>query len=974
MSMLGLFEGPAPRVRNAPPSAAFLDLLRDRMIAELKNPDDPFALADALVLVNNRRAGRVLQQSFAARESAALLPAIRPLGDLDDDADVWGPDPASFDAPPAIDPLRRRLELAALLRKRVQVEGGVDDPVLALATADELCKLLDGAAIAENVDWSLLPGLVGEKDLAAHWLRSARFLEIITQYWPQRLGDELMDRRARNTRLLNALADQWTKEPPQTPIIIAGSTGSVPAVRRLMKVVASLPRGVVVLPGLESDLDDAAWKGITPQHPQFALRETVNEIGLDRREVVTLAGCEENERAAARRALLREALAPADITADWLSRLEHAAKPFGDRFAAAATQDLTLCEAASEDEEASIAALALRGSLEEPGRTAALVTSDPRLAARVAAKLKRWDIHADLSAGTPLSATAPGLLLTLLAALAGDDGDPVALAALAQHPLSATNGTPGARALIDIYLRGARKYRDLATIGRTPHKRAADAQPAIAAIANALTPLKTLLGVGDVTLDAFANALVESAELICAPVSPWQGRAGDEANKFLRALVDSGNALGPIAQLPRLLTALMSSNSVPPDGDDDPRIAIWGPLEARLQRRDVIVLGGLNEGQWPAPPPDDPFLSRPLRDKLGLPPLDAQIGLAAHDFAQLANAPRVVLTRSTRVDGAPSVASRWVWRLLAVARAAGADLQPIAGEDLAAWARALDAPRIVAPAPRPNPKPAAKDLRIASLSVTDVEHLVRDPYAIFAKRILGLTRKDSIGLRPGPAERGSAAHDALEKFQKLAEANASPEALLDCLDDALAAAGFAPERRAGDRARLEPAARAFVEWNAARRGVERHLEIDAKLDLGGATLTGRADRIDIKNGRADIIDYKTGAPPTDKMIQAGFAAQLLLEAAILEAGAFVDAPAATAEELIYWRFAANNFGPRIINAGADSVEAGRTALAELKKRLAHYADPRHGFVSQIKPQHVTDEGDYDHLARRAEWEDFGAGE
>ena len=974
---LGLFEGATPRVRAAPPSAPLLDLLAERIISELARPDEPFAITDTLILLPNRRAARGLMASFAARQEAALLPTIRPLGDLDDDPDVWGADPASFDAPPAIDPLRRRLELAALLRAKARAEGGADDPLLAIAAADELCKLLDAAASAGPIDWTGLPALVADKDLAAHWARSSQFLEIIAKFWPAHLeGQGLMDPAARRTRLLESLADQWTAQPPETPIVIAGSTGSVAAVRRLMGVVARLPRGVVVLPGLDSQMDDAAWAGVTAQHPQFGLRDTLDALGLDRRAIATLTGAEETPTAAARRALVNEALAPADVTADWIARVAAAAKPWGDgaAFLRAATANLSLHTAQTEDEEATIAALALREAMEIPGRTAALVTPNAALAQRVSAKLRRWGLDVAPSAGTALNQTAPGNLIEVLAALTADDSDPVAIAALIKHPLTRF-ADPAAAAIFDRkFLRGARRRHTLVAFleeARAEPKTQA-ALDLLQALDEIVAPLRALFADGDTTLDKLAPALAGGAEAIASPDSPWLGRAGDMAVRFLHELTESGDAIGAItrAQTPRLIRGLMQGRVVSPDADDDPRIAIWGPLEARLQQRDVIVLGGLNEGQWPAPPPEDPFLSRALRDDLDLPPVDARIGLAAHDFAQLANAPRAILTRAQRADGQPSVASRWLWRLEAIVQAAGGALD--AEYPREAWARALDAPRSITPASAPTPRPAARKLRIERLSVTDAEKLKRDPYAIYAKRILGLSALDAIGARPGPAERGTAVHDALYAFQKSGADD--PNRLLRVLDRELDHAGFSAERRAAYLARVNDAAARFTAWARARNGYAANLEIPGKIEIGAAILTCRADRIDIRpDGWAEIIDYKTGMPPTNALVASGFAPQLLLEAAMLEKGGFAGM-AARAAALIYWRFGGGDARAIEVKTEDAADEAARAELAQLGELLEKYDNPRQPFLSRPRVKFLDDPGDYDHLARRQEWADLGAGE
>jgi ATP-dependent helicase/nuclease subunit B len=955
-----LFEGPAPRLRAAPASAPFLDLVAGDMVQALARTDNPFALSDALVLLPNRRAARGLIDAFAKRlGGAALLPAIRPLGDLDEDPQVWGADPIALDVPPAIEATRHRMELAALIRARDKAAGGVEDPARALALADELRKLLDSAAAAQAVRWDLLPTLVDEVELARHWQASTAFLGIITNYWPQRLKlDGLADPGARRSAMLLALAREWEREPPQQPVIIAGSTGSIAATRALMGVVARLPKGVVVFPGLDVDLDEDSWSMVGDQHPQFALKETLAALGVSRGEIQFLGG--EAPQSRARRVLMREALAPAEKTADWLERLNAAG---GAAFVAAGAEGVRVAEAATEDEEASVIALLLREALETPQRTAALVTPDVGLARRVEAKLARWGVAVAVSHGRPLRETEAGALIALLCELARDFGEPVALAALLKHPRVALERAALA-SLEHEALRGPRRHQtltELAALGALAKQPGARAL--VAALEAASAPLIAIMSRDRVTLGVFADALTEAAEKLTA-ASAWRGADGENAAELLRETIAFGDDLGDMdsAAAPRVLMRLMDGREIAPPRGGDPRVAIWGPLEARLQRRDLMILGGLNEGVWPAPPGDDPFLSRPMRARLGLPSLDQRIGLAAHDFAQLANAPEVVLTRALRRDGSPTLASRWLWRLKTLVQGAGRELER--ADAALAWARALDAPQTPRPVKIPKPRPPI-DQRLKRISVTQVETLIRDPYALYARRILGLEYLKPIGASAGPAERGSAVHKAIERF----EDGADPALLARLLDEELRAAGVSPERRAAERARLAISITALIAWFEQRRamGAVVYREKKGVLPIGGVDLSGVADRIEIGPGHVAILDFKTGAPASKAQVESGLSPQLPLEAAMLARGAFTDVPRANATELTYWRFGNSEPTPKPL--ALDAMAEADKALAALEGLLHRYAQIDQPFLSKPRVQFIKPYLEYDQLARRKEWAD-----
>jgi ATP-dependent helicase/nuclease subunit B len=340
---------------------------------------------------------------------------------------------------------------------------------------------------------------------------------------------------------------------------------------------------------------------------------------------------------------------------------------------------------------------------------------------------------------------------------------------------------------------------------------------------------------------------------------------------------------------------------------DHPRLAILGPLEARLYQADIVLLGGLNEGGWPSPPPPDPWLSRPMRRNFGLPDAEERVGQSAHDFFLLAASPQVMLCRSSRAGGTPTVASRWLRRLDMVLQAIDGTMPYTAGEDWLALARSLDQPEQYQPQKRPEPRPPLA-LRPNRLSVTEVEKLRTDPYSIYARHILGLRPLDDLEPDIGAADRGTFIHDVLRCFILL-HLNSLPsdalalKELLQLGEEKLVEHGLVSER-----AYWWPRFVRIAEWFIAHERTQRDHTAPVAVEVKGSlvitdafTLTARADRIDrTRDGKLLIIDYKTGTLPTAKMRRNGFSVQLPLEAAIAWAGGFKKVEAAGISGMEFW--------------------------------------------------------------------------
>ncbi len=1016
------------------------------------DPAAPERLAEVTVLLPTRRAGRAFRDALR-RElldryglAAALLPDIRPFGDVDEDGDLFQAGDDDLEAAPVISQLERRLAMARLVLGWTRVlardlkhpaTGAMptlpSSPAEAVRLASSLLVLMDQVE-SQGVDWARLDEIVPE-DHALYWQMTRQFLRIVAEAWPAHLAETGRDDPAvRRHRAVRAAAKRLTETPPPGPVIAAGSTGSVPSTADLIAAVAGLAQGAVVLPGLDLDLDDAAWDLLEPKagaagdpvpgHPQYGLRLLLDRLGVTRAEVTPLLGGDDAaaDTGAARRRLLSEALRPAATSDRWRGfRAEIAA---GDFDLAAALDGLALIEARNEAEEALVVALALREAIEDPSATAALVTPDRDLARRVAAELTRWGLEIDDSAGQPFGHTRPAVLVRFVGEVALGGFVPETVAGFLAHPQATFGRAPAearrlARIVELVALRGPRPlptgagllaaYDEAARAIRArertalPRARLTPAELAagrafLADVVATLAPLEALGASDERPLTDYVATHVAVARAVAcddtgsdaALFAEEEGEALAAALAQLTAAVEAegGEIRLPGEAWPSFFDALLGDAPVNRRTAAGARLFIFGPLEARLLSFDLMVLAGLDEGIWPITTRSDPWLSRPMRRDMALEAPERRIGLSAHDFAQGAAAGRVLLARAERAGGTPTVPSRWLQRLATVT---GDALEPARdrARHLLRWARLVDRSGGTArPIARPEPKPPVA-LRPKRASVTEVETWIRDPYAIFARRILRLEALDPLGTTLGASERGMFVHAVLERYVKAGHgfSGADAAARLDAIaEDLLADYDAFPEVQALWRPRLAALGRWWLGEEAARGAgvVERHAEVGGKLALpidGEAfTLTGIADRIDLlADGTLAVLDYKTGQPPSEKMVQSLLSPQLALEAAMIALGGF-DRPGVRSfagkvvSEAAYLHLKGTGEGGAWLKRGVAEKEGlsigelGEKARERLEALVRHFRSATTGYPSRPRVQFETARsGAYDHLARVDEW-------
>lgn len=1019
-------------VFSVPPDAPFLPtlveaLLDGKLVQGFAPRGNPLLLSTATIYLPTRRAARALSAAFidASNGKAAILPAIRTLGDGDDDEfdafTLMGMGAMEQTGPsrPPMGDLERKLQLATLVRgwttamaQATRELFGDEDIAIpssapdAIRMAADLARLMDSMA-TEEIGWEALKTLAGGDDerpenWAQWWNLTLHFLSIATTNWPLLLdalgkSDPAVERR----RLLDLRTRRLLEAGSKGPVIAAGSTGSIPATARFLAAIARQSNGAVVLPGLDFGLENDVWDLVGSAdahdeslalctHPQHGLARLLKAMGCQRPDV-TQIGDQSN---AARALLVSLAMLPASETGRWQE---------AGKFDVQALDHMALIEAPNDRQEALAIAIALREVLETPDKTAALVTPDRLLAARVGSELSRFGIEIDDSGGQPVLQSEPVVLARLALATATCPADPVTLAAFLKHRLVVGSGRMG-RLFELCALRDAIIVPRAGELGQTAisarrmwegNKRALAEVKAMLpqdweALAifgermdAALRPLTMLRDAGEgVETRLMLMALAQTLALLFEgpELERFHARPGGSA---LQTLFERAMAL-PDAELKVLpeefcdvLDAVLAGETMRDNRRHHPRLAILGPLEARMQPFDRIILGGLNEGVWPAQARNDAFLNRPMKAEIGLSTPERRIGQAAHDFQQFCGAPEAILSRSLRSGNAPTVASRFVQRLMVLAGDSASKARA-SGKHYVELAQTLDrSAKKAQRVSRPNPKPAVS-LRPVRLSVTEIERWIRDPYAIHAKHILGIKPLPPLERSADPSLRGQIYHAILAEFVRTTNgARADMQVMERVARQEFERNNLPTEIVAIWLPRFLSIAALFVDWENERSAevFASHCELNGKTVVGdtGFMLSGTADRIDILNDNSlSIIDYKTGSKPSAQQART-LSPQLALEAAMAKRGAFDIGAARTSSQLLYVRLRRGETlkVDDVVEKKPGAPDAdglAERAFNELTRLIRAYRNPEKGYQSRFAPMLEADiSGEYDHLARVREW-------
>lgn len=961
----------AENIFNIAQSCSLVDVLAKKFSRIYA--DNPLELANVLFLLPNRRACVSLRDAFVRDNGLkpSILPQIVPIADADED-EIFLNGSANSEVlrqlPPAIDNYERLFLFTRLIISK-PAEYGLPEMTFAqaFALAQDLAKLMD-VFYNEQLSFDGLKNLVPEQ-YAVHWQETLNFLQIISKYWPQILQERgLCDMVNRKNALLKAQAEIWQNNKPSGQVVAAGITALFPGLKQLLKTIKNLPNGEIYFYGLDKQLENEAWEQADESHPQYELKQLLEFLQISRFEVKDAV----KPHNAAREKLVSEMMRPALSTLEWRSLS-------ADSLPSEATENLHLITTEDMGQEASAIAVIMRDTLNTASKTAALVTTDRNLARRVAAELERWQIKIDDSAGKPLHLTPVGIYLrSILEVLEADFSDSSVLALLKSPFIRLNSDLASVRRRVRDYELALRTPAYSGIKKEIPEKLLQD----VVLLKQTIRPLAELYANPQADFTALLQTHLQVAEALSGSKNGggdkvlWRGDDGRKAAALFSKVLPQLKVLEQIdpKQYAAVLTRLMATETVRPLYGTHPRLKILGPIEARFNQYDVVIVGEVNEGVWPVLPSSDPWMSRPMKKDFGMPLPEKAIGVMAADFCQLMCAPEVYLTRAKRVTGTPMNKSRWLLRLETVLKAYGKEAETLLDYKYTSLARLQDTPavqdKIVVPAPKPP-----IESRPRRLSASWLERLICDPYSVFAAKILRLKQLDAPDKDLSFADYGNLIHGILEEFN-----TKFPQELPSDAREQLINIGLNKFQSAEISAELRafwwPSFVKTVDWVLAQEAICRpdikqiYNEVEGQMEFaapaGPFIAEARADRLNFnKDGSIDIIDYKTGSIRSNKQVHAGYAPQLPIEGLIAASGGFSKngrkIPTGKVNKLSYWRL-----GNKITEITETDKVLAQTR-ENLQKLISAFDFETTPYLARPNPKYVPKYSEYDHLERIKEW-------
>ncbi|MEM7046085.1 MAG: PD-(D/E)XK nuclease family protein [Pseudomonadota bacterium] len=920
-------------VFNIPAGCPFIQHLIEGLTARKR--------ADATLLVPTQRAKQALIDGLIDQHGSTFLPKVWALDDLDarDPHLLAGGKPLPGPFTEVLSPARRHLLLARQIIAMTR-----STPANAYALAQSLATLYDQFTI-EEISLARVADVLRSPpegiELAQHHQKAMRLMDMILTWWPTIMAEQgRVDAAQEQARHVAHLTARWEKQLPKGGVVVAGSTASRPAMKRLLAAIHRHgEKGIIILPGLDQTLvDETVDEAVGEDHPQTNLLELVSSLKVPAKDISPWVKTQDGK---ARRALVHLAM-HTNLT-EYLPN-----PPVPEK----ALKGLTRIICANPSEEAQTIAVIVREALETPGHRVAIVTPDRLLGRLVTGALARWAIPIQDSIGQSFSEVPCGLFLRQVSE-AATLSDPAGLLAVLKNPFTRGGQTRAdfltqTNIFEQIVLRDRRAFppQSFADLSRrTPSVLRAWAQ----GWQKPFTQFSKLLkGKKTILFNELLGKHVDLCETLNrdheGDISLWRHHDGNAVSDFLNSLLEERfPILG--RDYPALFAQILAeqTHTPPPPAA---QVVLWGTLEARLQSANTLILAGLNEKHWPGVQTIDPWLSIRLRKHLGMRSLRWRASLMAHDFCQAVSQPQVFLTRSERDEDGPTTPSRWLQRLALVCP------EPIQEHPAQAWAAQLDetpyeGARMTDPCPPVH-------LRPKTYFATGIGLLRRDPYCYYAQKILRLQELGTLYDPPEYAHFGTLVHRALQDFVRQ---SSNPDTLITRLTRNL------PDKK---KYIYKSILKRILDYFSNEiDSLHLHGEVKGshtfKVGKETITLKAHADCLIVRNGKTHIIEYKTGTPPERKKIESLEESQLPLEALIAHKGGFEGIPRALSA-IEVWKIDTKSGA---INKTILDHEDLAAVLEGIQQALpiwiAEDRDPDAPYVRGPQGRFVSD---FDHLARK----------
>ena len=1002
-----------PSVFHLPPRSDFTKHFVEGLLSRFEPGvlvSNPELLGRLKILTSNKTLTKQIEEKLQSH-GFIILPDIVQLNDLSDffyDAPIKkieeDKDRSHFQV---ISSLERLLLLENLIKEAQEEEFSEITKVSSFDLAKSLESLIDELN-TNNVSVKDLTKITGE-ELSQHLqLNLLLMRRVVLRYKKELMQRELIDKSSKYILDVNNLINHWKLEPYCMPLLIVGSTGSQKATAKLMQAISKLPQGLVVLPGLDSYLTDRSWTALTPDHPQYgflSLSKTWGLTNTHHNEIIKspcwYKAVSFDSSMDTRSHFFSLLMRPAPVTDEWRSE----GKSILDNLNLA-LDDISLIEAENSRLEAAAICVSIKEAVSE-GSTVALISPSKQIARRVTAELKRWKMVPNNSLGISLAATESGIFLRQGALVLTSDFELNNVIALLKNRNCGGEYLQHSLNIVKLQRAPQQPTMSFLDLEGNEWLNAQDEEfiKWYNWLLKLFKDLRVVLEIGflstTVTLHKrFSQSLINGfstekggLESFNDQMSCWKTDPGIQILALLNQLSNLSKKNGKYEfwGYRQILEDLLSeTNFIPVSDRLNSSVFIWGTLESRTQHADIFILSGLNEGVWPGYYKDDPWLNRSMRSAIGVDLLERKIGLSAHDFQQAAMTKKLILTRSKRENNLPTVSSRWLLRFenllvglgedgikyLTNIKSRGEAFLKLAREFYSSDLLTMGLPREVkSRAVRPAPIPPLIT-RPNRLSVTEIQTLIKNPYSVYAKRILNLRKIENFQHTSDPRNKGNLVHTTMEKFigehiNELPDFNKSCELLKEKFNLILESALVPIEVKSLWKAQFETRTNSIVHSETQRRlvGIPVALEVYGKykinLKTGGFFLiTAKVDRVDKGADGFIIYDYKTGQISRREL--ENNSPQLDIEALMLENGSFEEIPKGKVFGLCLVGLGAS---PQQYskNVKAEDIEEWQSGLLQLIRRMKLELSAFPARLLTDKKNYFSDE--YDHLSRYGEWGD-----